>query len=248
MASEKPLVYLLLGTPGSGRRELLVDLINGTLSDDDSALVLLSAGETSTPVEDDLPEVQRWTMNGDAIEAVFPHGATHVFFIADGRRDPVEQVEAFKNWLVLNSAECARILTVVNCQLAEKHPALLPWFEACIHFSDVVLLNRREGVANKWMSDFTGHFKKLFYPCLFELVKDDRVKNPALILEPQARRMSHAFDQELEWLIVDDEEEGGEGAEGDEEIEVKLEEEPYFQRNAGGRRIKILPEITKYLE
>ena len=40
----------------------------------------------------------------------------------------------------------ARVITIVNCELAEKHSALLAWYEACVHFSDIVLLNRREGV------------------------------------------------------------------------------------------------------
>jgi hypothetical protein len=51
--------------------------------------------------------------------------------------------------------------------------------------------DRREGVANKWLSDFRAHFDGQFYPCLFELVKGGRVKNPALVLDPLARRMSH---------------------------------------------------------
>ena len=40
----------------------------------------------------------------------------------------------------------------------EARPAaLLAWYDACVHFSDVVLLQRREGVANKWVSDFLKH-------------------------------------------------------------------------------------------
>jgi hypothetical protein len=48
----------------------------------------------------------------------------------------------------MKPAEIARVYTVINCQLAEKHPALRAWFEACVHCSDVALLNRREGVGN----------------------------------------------------------------------------------------------------
>ena len=67
--------------------------------------------------------------------------------------------------------ELARVLCVVHCALAEKHPALLAWYDACVHFSDVVLLQRREGVANKWVSDFLKHYQDQFMPCLFETVK-----------------------------------------------------------------------------
>jgi len=156
----------------------------------------------------------------------------------------------FKAWLEVQGGELARVLAVVNCQLAEKNPPLLAWYEACVHFADVVLLNKREGVANKWFSDFQAHFKKLFLPCLFELVKGGRVKNPALVLVPEARRMSHFLDAEQDWIftdaegeVIDEEEE----AEGDEEIEATPEEDPYFVRDAAGRRVKKIPDIAKFL-
>ena len=92
--------------------------------------------------------------------------------------------------------------------------------------------------------DFQAHYAAQFLPCLFELVKAGRVKNPALILEPQARRMSHVFDEELNWEITGAEESD---AEGEEEIEAKPEEDPYLQRLAGGRRVKEIPNVAKYL-
>jgi len=173
-----------------------------------------------------------------------------VFFFVDGGLNPVDQIESFKAWLEAQGGELARILSVVDVQRAERHAALLPWFEACVHFSDVVLLNRREGVENKWLSDFLAHFKKQYYPCLFERVKHGRVQNPALILEPQARRMTHVFDEEQDWIftnaegeVIDEEEETGEG---DDEIEAHPEEDPYFVRHHGGRRVKELPDIAAY--
>jgi hypothetical protein len=181
-----------------------------------------------------------------------PADATHVFFVTDGARNPIDQIEVFKAWVEAQGGEVGRVLCVVNTQLAEQHPPLLAWFEACIHFADVVLLNRREGVENKWMSDFLGHFKKKFYPCVFELVKGGRVKNPALILEPQARRMSHVFDEEPNWIFtnaegeeIDEHEETGDA--DDDEIEAKPEEDPYFERRNGGRRVKEIPDIAKFL-
>ena len=43
--SEKPLVYLILGVAGSGRREVVADLLEGGLGAGERALVLLSDGE-----------------------------------------------------------------------------------------------------------------------------------------------------------------------------------------------------------
>jgi hypothetical protein len=251
-APEKPLVYLILGAAGSGRRAVLSDLIEGGLTESDRAAVMLPTGETVQPsVEEKLPRLTRWEWRDGAIVGVLPPEATHVFFVTDGTRGPIDQIDVFKAWVEGQGGQLARVLCVVNSQLAEKHPPLLAWFEACIHFADVVLLNKREGVDNKWMSDFLGHFKKLYYPCVFEMVKDSRVKNPALILEPQARRMSHVFDEEQDWIFtnaegdeIDEQEETGKD---DEEIEAKLEEDPYFVRDAAGRRAKKVPDIAKFL-
>lgn len=248
--ADKPLIYLILGTTGAGRREVLVDLIEGGLAAEDRPAVLLSEAEPASAADARLPGLARWKWTGELIEAALPADATHVFFILDGRTNPVDQLEVAKAWIEAQAAELARILSVVDCQLVEQHPPLLAWYEACIHFSDVTLLNRRENVGNKWLSDFQTHFKKQFMPCLFELVKGGHVKNPALVLEPQARRLSHAFDEEQDWIFTDAEGEEideDEETEGNEEVEAAPEEDPYFARRAGGRRVKEIPDIRKFL-
>ena len=274
MSSEKPLVYVILGAAGSGRREVLADLIAGGLGEDDRAAVVLSAGETAGEHDAALGAVTRWTWRDGIIDAALPAEATHVFFVTDGRLNPVDQIEQLHVWIAAAGAELARIITVVNCRLAERHPALLAWYEACIHFSDIVLLNHREGVANKWMSEFQTHFKKLYYPCLFEIVKAGRVKNPLIVLDPQARRMSHLFDID-EWTgldlegvefgtededgnIIDEEAEEPAKKKGkkkghpnesdlDDEDDWKPEVDPYLLRRIGGRREKEIPDIAQYL-
>jgi len=249
----KPLVYLILGVAGSGRREVVADLIDGGLAagsagqpvdlaqSRQSALALLPAGERAGDADAGLGRLARWSWTDGRIESPGLEGATHVFFFTDGCRNPVDQVEAFQAWLAASGGELARILFVVNCGLAAQHKELLAWFDACVHFADVVLLNRRDGVPNKWMSDFQGRYTAQFLPCLFEVVKAGRVKNPALILDSQARRMSHLFDAEPNWEVT------GADEESDEEIEAPPEEDPYLQRRAGGRRVKEIPDIAKYL-
>jgi hypothetical protein len=248
--SDQPLVYFILGAAGSGRREIVADLIEGGLTADDRAAVLLSAAEAPDEWDAKLPGLTRWTWTGDTIDGSLPADATHVFFVTDGRSNPVDQLELCKGWIETQGAGVGRILCVVNCALAEKTPGLLPWYEACVHFSDVVLLTRREGVANKWLSDFRAHFDNLFYPCLFELVKNGRVKNPALVLDPLARRMTHAFDTEQEWVFTDsegDELEEDEESDGEDEVEVTAAVDPYFVRDMAQRREKKIPDIAKFL-
>jgi hypothetical protein len=244
MNSEKPLIYLVLGAAGSGRREVLADLVSGGLGEGDRTLVLLSTGETPSDFETRLGPVQRWQWEEGQIVAPSFEGVTHVFLFADGRRNPVDQIEAFQAWLPVSGGELARILCVIHCGLVSRHHALITWYDACVHFADVVLLNHREGVDNKWMSDLKERYASQFLPCLFEFVKGGRVKNPAVVLEPQTRRMSHVFDEELNWEVTGTAEED---AEGDEEIEAHQEVDPYFERLAAGRRVKEIPDVTKYL-
>ena len=270
----KPLVYVILGAAGSGRREVLADLIAGGLSEGERAAVLLSTGENASGHDAKLTDVTRWAWRDGVIDAARTEGAPHIFFVTDGRLNPVDQIEQLSVWIAAVGGELGRIITVVNCRLAEQHAALLPWYEACIHFSDIALLHQREGVANKWMSEFQTHFKKLYYPCLFEVVKAGRVKNPLVVLDPQARRMSHLFDID-EWTGLDLEgvEFGTEDEDGkiieddddkttkkkarkkghpnesdeDDEEDWKPEVDPYLQRRTGGRREMEIPDIAQFL-
>jgi len=252
-----PFVYLILGASGSGRRAVVADLIQDGIAPGERTRVFIASDEAASSIDPALGEVTRWRWLGEggiSTETEAPlEGVENAFFITDGRLNPVDQIEAFKPWLAENGGELGRILCVVNCRLAEQHRELVAWYEACIHFADIVLLAEREGVANKWLSDFQNRFKNQFYPCLFEFVKAGKVKNPALILTPEPRRLSHYFD-ETEWTAIDDDdqadaEDADEEAEGaDEEVELVEKPDPYLERLNSGRRVKEIPDITKYLE
>jgi hypothetical protein len=255
-STANPLVYLILGAAGSGRRELLADLIEGGLGEKDRAGVFLAEGEPASAADTALPNVSRWSWRDGTIAATPPAGATHIFLVTDGRANPMDQIEAFKSWLATHDLELARVLSVVNCALAEQNPALLAWFDACAHFADVVLLNRREGVANKWLSDFIARYRDQYYPCLFEQVKSDRVKNPALVLDPHTRRMAQFFEAEPDWrtqageaVIIEDEgdDEDSPETDGDEDADAPPAADPWLARDTAGRRLKPLPDIAKFL-
>ena len=247
---EKTLVYLVLGAAGSGRREVIADLIAGDSGENGRAVVLLEEGEAADEADGRLGSVARWCWSaGGAIDAELPNGVVGpVFFVLNGRVNPVDQVEAFQAWLPTQSAELGRIICVVDCGLAQGNPALLAWYDACAHFSDVVLLNRREGVDSKWIRDFQARFKDQCYPCLIEFVRAGRVRNPALILEPCALRISQAFEDEPAWVARDGSSEDDAGEEGDDEVEMVLAEDPYFARRPGGRRVKEIPDIARFLD
>ncbi len=264
-AALSQLVYVILGAPGSGRREVLADLIGAGLDPEvERAHVILPAGEPEHALDDKLGAASTARMRWDAdLRALFadapPAEATHIFIVLDGMLDPVDQLEALKPWLAAHELQVARIFTVLHCQLAEKHPGLKPWFDACVHFSDVVLLNRREGVANKWLSDFRGTYEDQHIPCLFEFVKAGKVKNPAMLLDPVARRLSQYFDPS-EWDDLDlDGIEIGESDDEDGENMKPLDKnsidpddqppvDPYLERRQGGARSLHLPDIREFLK
>lgn len=249
MSSASASVYFVLGTPGSGRRALVRDLIENGLAAEDRALVLLAEGEAADPADVRLArlpnaEVRRWTWLEPALPTVdLPPGAT-VFFMADSWASPIDQLEALKPWLAEHGAALARIFCVVDCSLAEKQPVLRQWFDACIHFADVVFLTHREGLANKWLSDFIKHYTNERFPCHFVQVKaKGDLATPLVWLDPTARRVSQYFDEgetyEIEGLETDDEE--------DKEDTGLLPSEAYFARLGNGRREKTVPVLRDYL-
>src|SRR5262245_31776143 len=92
----KTLVYLILGAAGSGRRTVLADLIEGGLDSADRAAVMLSAGERDDAEPAAKPasaRVSHWQWDDGMIIGQLPADATHVFFVADGTRNPVDQIE-----------------------------------------------------------------------------------------------------------------------------------------------------------
>jgi len=118
-----------------------------------------------------------------------------------------------------------------------------------VHFSDVVLLNRREGVENRWISDFQKRYAERFYPCLFEFVKKGQVTNPLVVLEPQARRISQYFEESeepvVEGLIIEADTPDSDDEDANEDGGAA--EDFYLARRAGGRRLHEIPDIAKYI-
>ena len=247
----QPLVYFVLGTPGSGRREIIRDLVENGLAEGERALVLVPHTDAPNAAEATLAtlthaEIRRWSWQPPELPSVALSNAAVVFFLSDATADPITQLEALKPWLEQHGAQLARVFCVVDCQLAEKQSALRPWFEACIHFADVVFLARRAGVDNKWMSDFIGHFKKESFPCHFIQLKKGDLPNPALVLDPTPRRITQYFDEGESYAgVAITKEDGEEAEEGDDEFVIP--EDPYFVRNTADRREKELPDISHYL-
>jgi hypothetical protein len=244
MSDHAPLIYFVFGIPNSGRRELIFDLIEGGIPKGESVLYFRPQDEPANSFDEQLEaldntSVVSWQLKDGKIK----HGKLtaapeKIIFLAPGTSDPADCAEALKLWSEHNQCQVARILTVLHCEFLSAEPAARAWFDACIHFSDIVLLNRREEAGNKWVKDFEAEFKKARNPARFIFVKKGRVTNPAEVLDPEARRVSLYFDELIP--IEDDEFE-------DEHQPDDLKPDRYIERLESGLRAKPIPAIGPLL-
>jgi len=244
MSDQAPLVYLIYGIPGSGRRDVLFDLIDGGLEGKEQVLYFHPEGEAASPFDEQLEALDTvsivdWKLSdASVIHGQIDAAPEKIIFLAPGNSDPADAAEAIKTWTELNNCQIARIITVVHCAFLSDNSAAKAWFDACVHFSDVVLLNRREGVNNKWVKDFEVGYRKQFSPARFLMVKKGRVANPLEVLEPEARRFSLYFDELIP--IEDDEFE-------DDEQPQDTKPDKYIERRESGQRAYPVPDIQQQL-
>jgi hypothetical protein len=236
-------LYLILGCAGSKRRVVLADLVSEGLMPDDRAAVLLGDAEAADAAGDAVlaksgAAIGRWHWAKPEIEFEVPEGTTHLFLVADGRGNPVDQIEALRELLLVRGdLRLARVLFIADAALLFAKPEAQPWYDACVHYADVVLLTRVEGIDQKWINGFEKRYREQYCPFLFEIVRRDQLKNPAVLLVPEARRVSQVFDEDI--ALAD---------ETDEEIEAaKAENDKYFARKRGGTRVEHIPDIAALL-
>lgn len=233
--------YLVYGTNHADRRAIIHDLLSQQAPQQKQ---LFFSPQDAPPSEWDqkiaaLPEVQRvsWALKNTTVQhSAIKAAADSVLFLAPGEADPADVAEAFKDWCDHNDCHVARILTIIDCQSLMAHPGNQAWIDACVHFSDVVLLNRRAQVPNTWINQLQKHYKKGHTPAHFILVKNKRVPNPAQVLTPEARRLSLYFDQLI--AIAED------GLDPEEQPD-DLKADKYIERLASGQRAYPIPALSR---
>lgn len=229
-----PLV-IVLGASGSGRSEVVRELVEAGWPDASRVRVLRESREGDG-----------WTFAQGRAELPEPAGEDAAVLVTCGSLSQVDQMEAVHAALGRDRRRSVkRIVTVVDCVLAHRRPETAEWFAACVHFSDVVVLNRRWEVPGQWVSRFLEPYEKEFYPCLFlNFTKAGRLTNPAQALEGDPLRMSHLFDE----IDPVDEMEFDEDNLPDEPFDLVRQPDKYFARDELGRRRITVPDIGQALK
>ena len=133
------------------------------------------------------PEAAAWVFNPDAEGSAF--------ILVDPRHSPVPQLEKMASDLRKCLLEPVKICTCVDCQAAENEPRLQKFYDACLYYSDIVLLGHRGGASKRFLRDYQKAFERKCYPCVFLLLKGAGEPSDALeILTPGTRRLSQMFD------------------------------------------------------
>lgn len=231
-----PLV-IVLGAAGSGRTDVVRELVEAGWPDATRVRVLRESREGGEA---------GWKFADGRATLPDPADEDAAVLVTCGSLSQVDQMEAIHAALGRDPRrQVRRIVTVVDCPLAHRRPEMAEWYAACVHFSDVVVLNRRWEVPGQWVSRFLEPYEKGFYPCLFlNFTKAGRLANPAQALEGDPLRMSHIFDD----IDPVDEMEFDEDNLPDEPFDLVRQPDKYFARDELGRRRITVPDVTQALK
>jgi len=144
------------------------------------------------------------SLAGSTVESVQPGSLAtslpinepgNAFLLLNPRLHLLDQIEELARVLLDADLEPAKVITCVDAALAEVSTKLQSWLDACIFFSDIVLLGNRATASKPFLRDFEKRYRRKCYPCVFMFLKGPgQPVNPRTVLTPDARRISQVFD------------------------------------------------------
>ena len=223
MHMEKGLVYLILGDPLSPLNLVAEDLASHLRTQGNETVLIFK----------------------DATSSHLARASSSIsFLLISGSTNPIDWLEEMQQALFKNNFKLGRIIFLLDMVRLSKNPQWVSWAQACIHFSDVVLMNNVEGVTKKWLQEFKEPYVKDCYPCLFVPLKGEQISNPALVLETLPLRISQVFDIEyqqesklLKEINASHSKWETDCANGD-ECSDETFVDPYFEKFPNGMRVK----------
>jgi hypothetical protein len=183
------------------------------------------------------PESVIWVMDPDSDDTVF--------ILLDPRIPQTIQLENIADDLGKCLIEPVKIITCVDCAAAETSPQLRTWLEACIYYSDVVILGNRGEASKPFVRDYQKEYERKCYPCLFAFLKaGGRLDQPLEVLSPNTRRLTQLFDLEeappeiAPGMVIE--------ASCDLELE-EMENDPYRTPTEDESTPPTIPDISKWI-
>jgi len=246
--SEDPLwLNILFSGPNPARWKLIRETVSHALPKEEGITVYVSADELEEAREElsaDRFNLAEWTLSGASVEFSEPLSEREANLLVFGRPDfPDDLLEALVAGFRSEHFEIGRIVSHIQCGWCANIEEARAWFDGTIHFSDLVLLDGRNEVEDTWVRDYQERFRKLRYPCTFDLVRKGLPKHPPWFFDSQPRRLSLVFDpDDLSGLGSADYE--IEGDDPEEEDDPESTGDPYLRRNPGGereRKVRPLP-------
>lgn len=238
---------LLLSGPNPNRWKMVREIVHHTLPKEEGLTVIVSAEEEAAAREFLDPgrfRVAEWSLLNGTIEFSEDLSPTRAHLLLYGRPEFADNlIEALVDGYRNSLFEMGRIATHVHSGWCSSDETARAWYEASIHFSDLVLLDNREEVEDPWVRNYQEKFRKQRYPCLFDLVRKGLPKHPDWLFESQPRRLSLVFDpDDLSGFANNDYDFDDEEEDPDDEEEPAGD--PYLRRNVAGERersVKPLP-------
>lgn len=235
-----PLV-IILGTKGSGRTAIVKELSENAWVEGKVIRLLNESTETAA----ETPRAERWTFKDGEARIPQPGEEAATILMTNGTYSAVDQMEAILQRVHNSTWQVQRVVTVVDCLRAYQHPEVSEWYDACIHFSDAVILNHRWEVPGQWLSKFLEKYESAFFPCVFfNFLKEGKLHNPAAVIEGDPLRMTHIFDE----IDAVDEMEFDEDNLPEEPFDLVRQPDKYFARDDFGRRLIAVPDIQSILK
>ena len=217
------------------------EIVHHTLPKEEGINLYVSADEESLAREHFDPErfqIAEWSMEDGTVVFSEDLAEDRANLLLYGLPEfPDDLIEGLVNGFRRSAFEMGRIATHVHCGWCANSEEARGWYEAAIHFSDLVLLDNRQEVADPWVRDYQEKFRKQRYPCLFDLVRKGLPKHPDWIFDSQPRRLSLVFDPD-DLSGFADSEYGFDDDEEDLEEEEEAAGDPYLRRNVAGEREK----------
>ena len=244
MSENQLWLSVLFSGPNPTRWKLLQETVSHALPKEEGLFVYVTPGELKEAREA-LPAerytVGTWTLVEGRVVFDQPLSAEMGNLLIYGVTPfPADLVDALILGYRADDYVIGRIITHVHSGWCDTVEEAKGWYEGCIHFSDLVLIDSRDEVVDNWVRDILERYRKLHYPCHFDLVRRGLPKHPQWFFDSQPRRLSLVFDpDDLSGLGgMDYEIEGDEPEEDEDEDGEKISLDPYLSRNAAGEREK----------